>query len=162
VAFKITRNARKQSRLIVSYGYKVTENALVLVPGLDRRFGGSHIPAWLVVAADVGVLLGLWIQFRVFKANTFASIIVTVVPQQKVTSTGPDAVVRHPMYASGLLVNFCLPLALGSWWGVPFVLGMLAVIILRLRDEEKLLRRDLAGYEAYCRKVPYRLIPHLW
>jgi protein-S-isoprenylcysteine O-methyltransferase Ste14 len=141
---------------------KLCFTVLLLVPAWDHHFGWSHVPAVLVVAADAGVLLGLWIHFRVFKENTFASAVVTIVPEQKVISTGPYAVVRHPMYAGVLVVDSCIPIALGSWWGLPVVLGMLGVIILRLLDEEKLLRQSLPGYEDYCRKVPYRLIPHIW
>jgi protein-S-isoprenylcysteine O-methyltransferase Ste14 len=135
---------------------------LMIVSGLDHRFDWSHVPAFLVIAADAAIQLGLWIQFLVFKANTFASIVVAIVPQQKVISTGPYAVVRHPMYSGVLVVDFFAPIALGSWWGLLFALARLVVIILRLLDEEKLLRQDLPGYEEYCRKVQYRLIPHLW
>ncbi len=135
---------------------------LVLVPGVDHRFHWSHVPAFLVIAADVALLLGFLIQFHVFKANTFASAVVEIAAKQKVISTGPYAVVRHPMYSGALLVDFFIPIALGSWWGLPFALAMLAVVILRLLDEEKLLRQGLPGYEEYCRKVQYRLIPHLW
>ena len=135
---------------------------MVLVPGLDHRFDWSHIPAWLVIAADVAVPLGFLIQFHTFKANTFASAVVAIVPEQKVISTGPYAVVRHPMYSGALVVDFFIPIALGSWWGLPFALGMLTVVSLRLLDEEKLLRQSLPGYEEYCRKVQYRLIPHIW
>jgi protein-S-isoprenylcysteine O-methyltransferase Ste14 len=135
---------------------------LVLVPGLDHRFHWSHIPAWLVLTADAGVLLGFFIQFRVFQANSFAAIIIAIVPGQKVIATGPYAVVRHPMYAGGLLADFFIPIALGSWWGLPFAVAMLAAVSLRLRDEEKLLRQSLPGYEAYCQKVRFRLIPRVW
>lgn len=135
---------------------------MVLVPGFDHRFNWSHVPAFLVVAADVAVLLGFLIQFHVFKANTFASAVVEIAANQKVISTGPYAVVRHPMYSGALLVDFFIPIALGSWWGLPFALAMLVVVILRLLDEEKFLRQGLPGYEEYCRKVQYRLIPRLW
>jgi protein-S-isoprenylcysteine O-methyltransferase Ste14 len=136
--------------------------SLMFVSGLDRRFNWSHVPVFLVIAANVVVLCGLWIQFCIFKANTFAAIIVAVVSEQKVISTGPYAVVRHPMYSGVLLVDLCAPIALGSWWGLLVSVARVVVIILRLLDEEKLLRRELPGYEEYCRKVPYRLVPHIW
>jgi protein-S-isoprenylcysteine O-methyltransferase Ste14 len=153
-----SRTWQKVIMSLMSLGFVL----LMLVSGLAHRFDRSPVPAILVIAADVGVLLGFLIQFQVFKANTFASAIVAIVPEQKVISTGPYALVRHPMYAGALVVDFCIPIALGSWWGLPFVLGLLGVIILRLLDEEKLLRQDLPGYEEYCRKVPNRLIPRLW
>jgi protein-S-isoprenylcysteine O-methyltransferase Ste14 len=136
--------------------------SLILVSGFDHRFSWSRVLGFLVIAGDVVVLCGLWIQFHVFKANTFAAIIVAIVPEQKVISTGPYAVVRHPMYSGVLLMDFFAPIALGSWWGLLVSLARLVVIILRLLDEEKLLRRELPGYEEYCRKVPYRLVPRIW
>ena len=90
------------------------------------------------------------IQFCAFKENTNASAGVTTVPKQKVISTGPYAAVRHPMYSGALLVDCAMPIALGSWWGLPFALAMLIVIILRLLDEEMLLQQSLPGYEEYC------------
>ena len=141
---------------------KLCFTGLLVISGLDHHLGSSHVPVVLVMVADAGVLLGFWIYFRVFKENTFASAIVTIVPEQKVISTGPYAVVRHPMYSGVLVVDGCIPLALGSWWALPVILGVLGVIVLRLLDEEKLLRQSLPGYEDYCRRIPYRLIPRIW
>ena len=135
---------------------------IVVVAGFDYRFNWSHVPAFLVITADVVVLLGPLIQFQVLKENRFASAVVAIVPDQKVISTGPYAVVRHPMYSGILLMDFFIPIALGSWWGLPFALAMMVVFTLRLLDEEKLLHQSLAGYEEYRRKVQYRLIPHVW
>ncbi len=135
---------------------------MVLVPGFDHRFNSLHVPAFLVIAADAAVLLGFLIQFHVFKANTFASAVVEIAVKQKVISTGPYAVVRHPMYSGALVVFFFTPIALGSWWGLPIAPAMLGVIILRLLDEEKLLHQSLPSYEEYCQEVQYRLIPHIW
>jgi len=134
----------------------------LIVPGLDHRFGWSHVPAFFVVAADAAILLGIAIQFYVFKANSFASATIEVAAQQNVIATGPYELVRHPMYSGSLLVNFFIPIALGSWWGLPFALAMFFVIVLRLLDEENLLGQSLPGYEEYCRKVRHRLIPHIW
>jgi protein-S-isoprenylcysteine O-methyltransferase Ste14 len=134
----------------------------VFVSGLDHRLNWSHVPTFLVVAADVAVVLGFIIQFDTFKQNSFASAVVEIAAKQEVISTGSYAVVRHPMYAGALVVDFFLPIALGSWWGVLFVLVILVLIILRLFDEEKLLVLSLPGYEAYCQRVKYRLIPNFW
>ena len=114
-----------------------------------------------MIAADAAVLLGFLIQFHVFKANTFASAVVEIAVKQKVISTGPYAVVRHPSYQV-FVVFFFTPIALGSWWGLPIAPAMLGVIILRLLDEEKLLHQSLPSYEEYCQEVQYRLIPHIW
>ena len=85
-----------------------------------------------------------------------------MVPQQRVISSGPYAVVRHPMYSGAFVVNAFMPIALGSWWGLPFAVAWLILIRLRVLDEEMLLRRSLPGYEEYCGRVPYRLVPHIW
>jgi protein-S-isoprenylcysteine O-methyltransferase Ste14 len=135
---------------------------LVFVPGLDHRFRWSYVPAVLVITADVVVLIGFLIQFHVFKENTFASVVIAVVPKQTVISTEPYAVVRHPMYSGVVLQSFFVSIALGSWWGLPFGLAIPILLILRLLDEEKLLHQSLAGYDEYCQKVPYRLIPQIW
>jgi protein-S-isoprenylcysteine O-methyltransferase Ste14 len=136
--------------------------SLLLVAGFDHRFNWSHFPTFFVIAADSIILLGFIINFRVLKENAFAVAVVEISEEQKVISSGPYAKVRHPMYAGALLLNFCIPVALGSWWGFPFALVNLGVIVLRLLDEESLLRQSLPGYESYCRKVPYRLVPRVW
>jgi protein-S-isoprenylcysteine O-methyltransferase Ste14 len=135
---------------------------LLLIPGLDHRFGWSRVPTWLVIAADIALLLGYVIIFFVFKANSFTAGVVTVAPTQRVISTGPYAVVRHPMYSGGLLVMLTTPIALSSWCGLPVTLAMLVGLVLRLQDEEKLLREQLPGYEEYYHRVRYRLIPGIW
>jgi protein-S-isoprenylcysteine O-methyltransferase Ste14 len=135
---------------------------MLLVSAFDHAFKWSQVPAFLVIAADVVILLGFWMQFRAFKENSFASAIIVIDSHQKVIATGPYAVVRHPMYAGALLVNISTPIALGSWRGLAFAVGMLAVIILRLLDEEKFLRRSIPNYGEYCGKVQWRLIPHFW
>ncbi len=135
--------------------------SLFLVAGLDHRFHWSHVPAWLVIGAVSVILVGFLVQFCAFKENTFASVVVEVVPAQKVISSGPYGIVRHPMYAGAALVNLFAPLALGSWWGLPLALIWLMAIILRILDEERLLRQKLPGYEDYCQNVQCRLIPYV-
>jgi len=134
----------------------------VFVSASDHALHWSNVPIPLMTAADAGILLGFLIQFYVFRENTFASAVIEITEGQKVISTGPYALVRHPMYSGALLVNFLLPVALGSWWGLPFALAMAVIFVVRLLDEEKLLRQSLPGYIEYCQKVPCRLIPHLW
>src|SRR5215469_1586880 len=109
------------------------------VSTICTRFSWSHVPLWIVLAGDLLVILGFYIVFRVFRVNTFTAATVEVVEQQTVISTGPYAFVRHPMYSGALIMLLGTPLALGSWWGlVPFAV-MVAVIVVRLLDEEKVL-----------------------
>jgi len=133
-----------------------------IVAGLDHRFGWTHVAPVLSVISDLLVVLGLLIVFLVFRENTYTSAIIEVADQQRVVSTGPYAVVRHPMYSGALLMMVFTPLAVGSWASVPFVLPLVLVIGARLLAEEKFLASRLPGYEDYRRRVRYRLIPWIW
>jgi protein-S-isoprenylcysteine O-methyltransferase Ste14 len=79
-----------------------------------------------------------------------------------VISTGVYKFVRHPMYVGNLIMTFGIPLALGSYWGLLFVIPSVAVIVFRILDEEKLLTQELAGYDEYAQRVRYRLMPNVW
>ena len=135
---------------------------MFILPGLDRRFGWSQAPVWVVLAADVLILLGYGLVFLTFKENTYASRVIEVAEGQKVITSGPYAVVRHPMYVGALLMYFFTPLALGSWLGLIPALPLFPTILLRILDEEKALAQDLPGYSEYMRMTPYRLIPGVW
>ena len=93
--------------------------ALFIVSGLDHRYGWSHVPPLLSLAAEVFIALGFYIVFRVFKENTYTSAVIEVSAEQKVISTGPYSLVRHPMYAGAILLLLFVPLALGSWVAAP-------------------------------------------
>jgi protein-S-isoprenylcysteine O-methyltransferase Ste14 len=136
--------------------------ALVLVPGFDHRHGWSAVPASLVALGDVGVVAGLFIVFLVFKANSYTSGVIEVQEKQTVISTGPYAVVRHPMYAGDFIMLLGVPLALGSWWDFVPVFLLIAVIVWRLVEEEAFLAEKLPGYTEYRSSVRYRLIPRVW
>jgi protein-S-isoprenylcysteine O-methyltransferase Ste14 len=135
---------------------------LIIVPGLDRRFGWSHAPWWIALAGNELVALGFAFFFRVVQVNSFAAGTVRVEEGQKVASTGPYAWVRHPMYAGALILLVGTPLALGSWWGLLVVPVFVPVIVLRILNEEAVLARDLQGYTAYQREARWRLIPLVW
>jgi protein-S-isoprenylcysteine O-methyltransferase Ste14 len=137
----------------------VTFFACLIVPALDHRFGWSRLPATAAVAGDLMLLLGILISFLVLRENTFASAVIEVDAEQIVISTGPYAVVRHPMYSGAALMMIGTPISLGSWWGLPASLALTVAIIWRLFEEERTLARDLDGYSAYLRKVRWRLIP---
>lgn len=133
-----------------------------LLAGFDYRFGWSAVPLWLVVASDAVIFAGYFLVFLAFKENPFAARTVEVFEEQKVIDTGPYAVVRHPMYAGIIPMYLFMPLALGSFWAVIPFIPVCAIIILRTLNEEEVLRRDLAGYSAYCKKVRYRIVPFVW
>ncbi len=132
---------------------------LLIMPGLERRWGGADAPWPAVLAAD-GVILaayaGIW---RVFAVNSFAAGVIEVSSGQKVIDSGPYAVVRHPMYAFALPMIAAIPLALGSVLSMLWALPMTAAIVWRLLDEERQLRAELPGYVDYCARVRWRLLP---
>ncbi len=136
--------------------------AMFVGPGLDHRFGWSVVPLPAVLAGDVLVALGLLIVFFVFRENSYTSAVIEVGAEQKIVSTGPYALVRHPMYSGALLMLIGVPLALGSYWGLLAFVPIALVIVWRLLDEEKFLVKNLAGYPEYQIKVRYHLIPFIW
>jgi len=135
---------------------------LILVPALDHRFGWSRMPAAVALAGDAMVALGWLAIFGVFRVNSFTAATIELAPGQKVVTTGPYALVRHPMYASALIMLSGIPIALGSWWGLLVIVAMLPALLWRLLHEERFLARNLPGYAEYQRKVRHRLIPLLW
>jgi protein-S-isoprenylcysteine O-methyltransferase Ste14 len=153
---------RETSQKIITLFASIGFLGLLLVPALDHRFGWSNVPVPLVIAGNGLVAVGLAIVLRVFRENTFTSARVEIAPEQRVVTTGPYALVRHPMYAGALLYLLGMPLALGSYWGLLVFVPMMAVIIWRLFDEEALLARGLPGYTDYLRSLPWRLIPGIF
>ncbi len=135
---------------------------LFIVPGLDFRFGWSNMLPIISLVGDGIVALGFYFVFLVFRENSFTRATIDVSAGQKVIDTGPYAIVRHPMYAGAMLLIIFTPVALGSWVAVPFAIPLILVIAARLLDEEKFLKANLSGYEEYCRKVRYHLVPFLW
>jgi len=133
-----------------------------LIPGLDHRFGWSSVPLELVIVADVLVFVGYILFFLVLLENSYASRVVDVEANQKVISTGPYAVVRHPMYFAALLIFLGSPAALGSLWAFIAMIPATSLLVPRIVEEEQMLTRELPGYEAYKQKVRYRLIPGVW
>jgi len=150
--------AQRRIMVITSLGFI----ALIVIPGLDRRFGWSHVPPLVTVAGDVLILLGFAGIHLVFRENSFTSATIELASDQRVISSGPYALVRHPMYAAALLLLVGIPIALGSWWGLLVIAAILPALIWRLLDEEKFLVLNLAGYRAYQDKVRWRLLPRVW
>ncbi len=136
--------------------------ALLIVPALDHRFRWSMVPLGAVAAGDMLVALGFAIIFAVYRANPYASATIEVAENHAVISSGPYAIVRHPMYAGAFLYLIGTPLALGSFWGLVAIVFMMPFLIWRLFDEERFLAANLAGYAEYRKQVPRRLVPFVW
>lgn len=133
-----------------------------VVAGLDFRFGWSAMPAWVVITASVLFLVAYALYAEVMRENAYLSRTIKVEEGQTVVDTGMYGIIRHPMYAVTILLFLMIPLVLGSWYALIAFAFYPAVIIVRLKDEEDLLTRDLSGYREYKQKVKYRIIPFVW
>ena len=153
-----TRLAQK----VVIAGLYLSLAAMVVVSVLDHRFGWSTVPTAICLVGDVLVAVGLGVVALVIIQNSYAASTVRVQAGQKVVSTGLYGLVRHPMYTGNVIMLIGIPLALGSYRGLVFVVPALIVLALRIGDEEKLLQEQLSGYREYTQKVRYRLVPGMW
>jgi protein-S-isoprenylcysteine O-methyltransferase Ste14 len=153
-----TRGAQK----FATVGTMAMVIAVLVVSALDHRFGWSQVPTPIVVAGDVLVAVGLGLAMLVVDQNNYAAATITVEAEQTVVSTGLYGLVRHPMYAGALIMMVGMPLALDSYWGLVTLVPGVAVLALRIADEEKMLRQELAGYDEYTQQVHYRLVPGVW
>ncbi|MFA4946391.1 MAG: isoprenylcysteine carboxylmethyltransferase family protein [Candidatus Micrarchaeia archaeon] len=157
---KLKEKQRKQGTLVL------LASAVFLIgfilPGLDQRFHWTTVPPEVSIAANAVVLLGYLLNALVLKENSYASRVIEVVKKQKTVTTGPYAVVRHPMYTAMLVMFLATPIALGSYAALVAFLPLPFLLAARAKDEEELLARKLAGYKAYCRKTRYRLVPYVW
>ena len=139
----------------------------LLLPGLDQRFGWSRVhlgavPLWLTVFSQAGILAGFLLVFWVLKVNSFASRTIQVEKGQEVISSGPYALVRHPMYSGSIVMWLFTPLALGSYVAWPAFALLTPFYALRLLNEEEILRAELPGYSEYCQRTRFRLVPFVW
>ncbi|MBR2020523.1 MAG: isoprenylcysteine carboxylmethyltransferase family protein [Clostridia bacterium] len=133
-----------------------------LVAGLDFRYGWSNVPLWVVIVASAVLLISYALYAEVMRENAFLSRTVEVQNNQTVVDTGLYGVVRHPMYAVTLWLFLSIPLVLGSWWSLLCFLPYIAVIAVRICNEEKVLEAGLAGYTEHKKRVKYRLFPFIW
>ncbi|MBE6931765.1 MAG: isoprenylcysteine carboxylmethyltransferase family protein [Ruminococcaceae bacterium] len=133
-----------------------------VVAGLDFRFGWSRMPLWVTVTASVLFLASYGLYAEVMRENAYLSRTIRVEEGQKVVDTGIYGIVRHPMYSATIVLFLMIPLVLGSWYALIAFAFYPAIIVIRLKDEEALLTRELTGYAEYQNKVRYRLLPFLW
>jgi protein-S-isoprenylcysteine O-methyltransferase Ste14 len=135
---------------------------MMISSALDHRLGGSHVPLAAIIAAHVVMVAGYVIVLIVFRENTYTSAVVEVAEGQHVVSTGPYRIVRHPMYSGAALVIVATPPMLGSWFALAFAAVLIALIVVRLTQEEAFLVKTLEGYDAYRTKTRYRLVPGIF
>ena len=133
-----------------------------VVAGLDYRFGWSQMPAPVTVIASVLFLIAYALYAEVMRENAYLSRTIKVEEGQTVVDTGLYGIVRHPMYMASILLFLMMPIVLGSWYALIVFAVYQAVIVVRLKDEEELLTRELSGYAEYKKKVKYRILPFIW
>jgi protein-S-isoprenylcysteine O-methyltransferase Ste14 len=147
---------------VVIIGWMASVFAMMALSAYDHRVTWSHVPAWACVLGDVLVAVGLGLTMLVVIQNGYAAATVTVETGQPVVSTGVYRFVRHPMYVGGVIMMIGIPLALGSYWGLLFIVPGVVALVFRILDEESLLSKELAGYREYTQQVRYRLMPYVW
>ena len=133
-----------------------------VVAGLDFRFGWSNVSAWCVIVSSVILLISYALYAEVMRENAYLSRTIEVQENQTVVDTGLYGIIRHPMYAVTLWLFLAIPVVLGSWWALLCFAPYVAVIVIRIRNEEKVLVEGLAGYSDYIKRVKYRILPFVW
>jgi protein-S-isoprenylcysteine O-methyltransferase Ste14 len=156
-----TAEKEKSQKIIVTIAFLAFAGEL-LVPAFDHRFGWSDVSTSIVILGNALIALSYIGFYFVFRENTYGAATVRVEENQRVISTGPYAIVRHPMYAAALILMIGIPLALGSWWGLLALVPGVPALVWRILDEERLLKRDLPGYAEYTQRMRFRLIPGLF
>lgn len=155
------REKEKEQKLFV----KISTCMLLigfLVPGFDYRFNWSIMPLWVVLIAVVVLLGGYFLFFQVVRQNSYASRVIEIQKEQKLIDKGLYSVVRHPMYLSTTVIYLAMPLVLGSFYALIPIVLFLAVMPIRILNEEKVLMKGLKGYKQYMKRVRYRMIPFVW
>lgn len=133
-----------------------------VVAGLDHRFAWSSVPRWAVILAAAVLLISYALYAEVMRENAYLSRTVEVQQGQRVVDTGLYGIVRHPMYAVTLWLFLSIPVVLGSWWSLLCFAPYIALLVLRIRNEEAVLTEGLPGYAEYKKRVKYRLMPFVW
>lgn len=171
--FLLFKNKELLSKRLNTKEEETTQKLVILVSavefvgcfvtaGLDFRFGWSHVPMIVVIIASI-LFLGAYVLYvEVMRENTYLSRTVEVQENQKVVSTGLYGIVRHPMYAATLLLFTMMPIVLGSWFALIFMVPLPFILAIRIHNEEQVLVSGLDGYDEYMKKVKYRMIPFIW
>ena len=153
---------KEKAQVFIQTAFAILIISGYIISGLDKHNGWSEIPNNIVWMADSFILIGYLIIFFVFKQNSYASNIVEVNNNQKVITSGLYKWVRHPMYVGLVLLIIPTPIALGSYWGLIPVAAIPLTLVLRILNEELVLRKELPGYTEYCQTTKFRLIPFIW
>ena len=153
---------KETSQKVIQTITSISFAGLLVVSALDHRFAWTPIPPYVALGGDALVAFGFFIVFLVYKENTFASATIELAPEQKVITTRPYKLGRHPMYMGAHVLLVGIPLSLGSLWGLFAIALMMPALIWRLLNEETFLVKSLPGYSEYQNTVRHRLVPFIW
>ena len=133
-----------------------------IIAGLNYRYHWIELPKVIVIISTIVFIISYILYGEVLRENTYLSRTIEVADNQKVIDTGFYSIVRHPMYLVTLFMFLSIPLILGSI--ISFIIFLIypLIIVKRIKNEEKVLEKELKGYKDYQKKVKYRLIPFIW
>jgi protein-S-isoprenylcysteine O-methyltransferase Ste14 len=160
---RLKNEETEKTQKIFIHIFRITALIVIILSGLDYRFQWSNISIFLVITLAIIMIFGFILSFVVMKQNSYASRVIEIQKRQKLIDTGLYSLIRHPMYLSAILIFCPLPLVLGSFYA--FILSILIVpvlLVMRIMNEEKVLKKNLIGYTKYMKKVKHRLIPFIW
>lgn len=156
-----TKEKRPVQNILAKMFY-ISIGLFFIISGLDKRCGWSSVSFTIIIISDILFLSGYLFLFLVFKENKYLAHTIVIEKDQRVVSTGPYAIVRHPMYLAELIMFIFAPLCLGSYWAVTVNILFVTLLIIRIVTEEQALLQELKGYREYTEKTKYRLIPGIW
>lgn len=133
-----------------------------IIAGLNFRFGWFKLPQTVIIIASIIFLLSYTMYGEVLRENMYLSRTVEVSENQKVVDSGLYGIVRHPMYTSTIFLFLSMPLILDSIFSFIIMLIYPIIIIFRIKNEEKVLEKELEGYKEYKEKIKYKIIPLIW
>ena len=133
-----------------------------IVAGLNYRFQWYVLSMKVSIVGAILFLLAYLLYAEVLRENTYLSRTIEVQENQKVIDTGLYGIIRHPMYAVTIWLFLAIPVVLGSWWSLLCFAPYVAVIVVRILNEEKVLEQGLEGYTEYKKRVKYRILPFVW
>lgn len=158
---QMTRESRPLQKVLIGIAFACWAG-MVVVSSLDHRYGWSEVPTVICLVGAAVLAAGLNGSTLVVAQNAHAATTIRVEESQPLVSSGLYGMVRHPMYTCNAFVMVGTALTLGSYWGIVFVVPVMLIFAIRIRDEEELLREELEGYRQYMQKVPRRLVPGVW
>ena len=156
-----SKESQKEQKVVILFSAIMFISGFI-VAGLNYRYQWIKVSNLTIIISSVLFVLSYILYGEVLRENTYLSRTIKVSDNQKVINTGLYGIVRHPMYLITIILFLTMPLILGS--PISFIIFLLYpfIIIKRIKNEEKVLIKELKGYEEYMQKVKYRLIPFIW